>query len=290
MSKKILSLLLAVLFVLALPSCAMFGGENPETNRNDETAAPSTESGSGEGSTDSPAPVTPVIPTREPGAPMTVCIDAGHGFSDPGASGEFIGEKTESELTAEIAEVLKEELEAAGYRVIMLRDDSHYVSVDEICKAADAVGMKYLKDALVDDSRFAPYNRIVWANVLHRETYIDFLVSIHLDSYGGPEDVWGTRLYYCSENSFSDESEQLCLSVTNAINERVEGRKARYYAKDWDEAYAITKRGDMPSFLIEMGFITNQSDAEAILDDGWRHEMAKAMVEGFENYFADEQS
>ena len=287
MFKKIVSLLLAVMFVFSLSSCGpLSDADTTVDHRSGETAAVVAD-GSGDG-TDEPVVIRPVIPKREPDAPMTVCIDAGHGYSDPGATTEYVDGRFESELTAEIAEILKDELEGAGYRVIMLRDDSHYLTVEEISAAADAVGLKYVKESLVDDGRYAPYNRLVWANTIHRETYIDFLVSIHLDSYGGPEDVWGTRLYYCSENDYSAESERLCLSVTNAINERVEGRKARYYANKWDDAYAITKRGDMPSFLIEMGYISNQGDAEAILNDEWRHEMAKAMVKGFEDYFGVE--
>ncbi len=288
MSKKMLTLLLTIIVVLSTTSCSFLNGEKNDNKRTDETPASVSSSDPSSGPQDSSntdntgSERLPVIPKREKGAPMTVCIDAGHGFVDPGCtsiSGEY-----EKELTMNFAKELKQKLEDAGHRVVMLHDGERLITVDEICREADARGMSYVKEKLIEDNRFAPYNRAVWANVLHRDAYIDIFISIHADTFSD-ENVKGTRLYYCSENSVSDDSERLCLSVTNAINDAIPERKARYYAQNFEDAYIITKRSDMPAFLIELGFISNEEDAKAILDDEWRDDMAEALTRGFEDYF-----
>ena len=81
-------------------------------------------------STEAPQTTSPII---NPDAP-TVCIDAGHGFSDPGALGNLNGTfYHEDDLNLAISLKLKDELLALGYNVIMTHDgtnlpDDQYVT------------------------------------------------------------------------------------------------------------------------------------------------------------------
>lgn len=286
MIKKNLSLTVMLILALSLCSCSFFRTVE-ETETKDTTSPVTEEVTDTDAVTDTETAETdplPVIPTRDPNAPPTICIDAGHGYVDPGCSTDYINGRDESDIVAEYAEVLKATLEGMGYRVILLRDDDKYVTADEISAAADQMGMTYMKDKLVDDKRFAPYNRAVWANVIHRETYIDLFVSLHIDSYDAMESVRGTRIYYCSENNYSADSQKLCTAVGGAIDSTLPTQGTKLYPVPFKDAFVVTKHTEMPSLLIEMGFATNKTDAENIIDEEWRASFTGAVAEGIKNY------
>lgn len=283
MIKKLFALLLVTVLAMGMVSCDMLRPAEEETVKPaDETSdtvasAPEEAQSSSVPETSSPLPL---IPTPEPGAPKTVCIDAGHGYDDPGCTTEYLNGAYERDIVAGYADSLKAELEAMGYRVIMLHTPEKYITAAEIAEGADKVGLEYKKDKLVDDGRFAAYNRTVWLNVLHRYTYIDAFISIHIDTFTADESVRGTRVYYCSETAYSDSSSKLCSAVTSALVGALPDTKARSFAKNQNEAYIVTKYSQMPSVLVEMGFATNPDDAENILDEEWKADFVGAMADG----------
>ena len=297
MSKKPISLILAVIIAVSLCSCSLLKNA-PETSDTSRNTVPPTESVSQTDPADEPPTdtetasatsaatthIAPVIPTPEPGAPKTVLIDAGHGYIDPGCTTEYLGGKYERDIVAEAAEQLRLVLESEGYRTVMLRDDSKYITASEIAAAADRIGLSYLPDKLVDDQRFAAYNRTVWANVLLREQYIDMFISLHIDVYEASEDVRGTRIYYCSENDYSSLSEKLSSAITARLAGALPDMNPRYFAKGWNDAFVVTKRTDMPSILIEMGFASNKDDAANLLDPEWRETFVSAVADGIGDY------
>lgn len=58
----------------------------------------------------------------------------------------------------------------------------------------------------------------------------------------------------------------------------------RYFAKGWNDAFVVTKRADMPSILIEMGFASNKDDAANLLDPEWRETFVSAVADGIGDY------
>ena len=283
--------MLACFLCLSLCSCSFFRTaeteslntetDPPESSHEDSTAV--TEE-TDFFTTDDITEKLPVIPTRDPDAPGTICIDAGHGYVDPGCTTDYLNGLYERDIVAEYADELKVILEGMGYRVILLRDDDKYITAEEISAAADDLGMDYMKDKLVDDQRFAPYNRCVWANVLHRETYIDLFISLHIDSYDSMQSVRGTRIYYCSENPYSVASQNMCTAIKDALAKNLPDQNPRTFPKSFADAFVVTKHTEMPSALIEMGFATNKTDAENLLDKEWRDTFLNSVAEGVKNY------
>ncbi len=284
MAKRIVSLVLAAVFALSATSCALPSSfVRVESEAKHTEGSPASEHGTE--TEEKKTPSEPVIPTPVPGAPKNVCIDAGHGYVDPGCTTDFLNGQFERELVDDMAEKLKSELVSRGYNVVMLRDNDRYVTAAEVADAADAMGMEYLPEKLVDDGRFYAYNRIIWANVLHRETWIDALVSIHVDSFPEMEEVHGTRIHFCRETPYSEDSEELCTKLVEAIDGSLPDMKPRAYGEKWSDGYIVTKHGDMPSVLVECGFATNEEDAKRISDPEWRAEYAKALADGIDEYF-----
>ena len=302
--KFCLVIVLILVTALLLPSCSPFRSADNPAATDTGTKTPTEESGTKaptEESTQSPSEsgaesteansetesetiVLPAIPVRDPDAPLTVCIDAGHGYTDPGCTSTYLDGRFERDIVAEYAEVLKEKLEEMGYRVILLRDDDVYIDAEKILQTAKELGMSILEDKIVDDGRFAPYNRSVWTNVLHRETYIDLFVSLHIDAFDSMESVRGTRIYYCTETPYSAESEKLCAALSAAVVETLPETNARNFPKAASEAYVVTKHTEMPSVLVEMGFATNPDDAANILSEEWRDSFCDAIARGIMTY------
>ena len=273
--KRYIKLLALAMSMLCLCSCGFRDAEEPADNKEAASAS----------ATEAQAQEAAVIPKRDPNAPLTVCIDAGHGYDDPGCTSDFLGDTWEREINADYAMELKAELESRGYRVVMLHSPEKYVTADEIKKAADAIGLVYKKDKVVEDGVFGAYNRTVWANVLHRETFIDVFVSIHVDSLPSDKTVKGTRTYYCSENTYSSASRRLSDSISAAISDTLPEQKAKTYAKNYADAYIVTKHSHMPSALIEIGFASNKTDAKNILDPEWRGKFVSAVADGLTAYW-----
>lgn len=276
--KKFLLLFLVLTTFLSLVSCSVFRNDGTSqvsvTTVETETAAPEQTPGA-------------VVPRRVEGDPLTVCIDAGHGYTDPGCTSDFLGGVYESEITMKYAEELKSVLEGIGCRVIMLHTPDKFVTVDEIVAGADKIGLVYMKDKLLDDGRFYSYNRTVWANVLHRETFIDAFISVHINAFPEDKTVSGTRTYYFAEGGYRELSASLCESITLSVKDALPEQKPKYYAKNTAEAFVVNKHAHMPSALVEVGFATNKKDAENILDDEWRVAFVTAVAEGIVNYYDD---
>lgn len=278
---KIKFIATVIIASMLLMSCSLFrSAESPSLPVESDTESSSTT----DEVTEPPMAAEPAIPVKKPGDPLTVCIDAGHGYTDPGCTTKYLSGKYEREIVSDYSKVLKTKLEEMGYRVILLRNDEHYVDAAEVAAAARKLGMSILEDKLVDDGRFAPYNRSVWANVLHRDTYIDLFVSIHIDSFEEMESVRGTRIYYCTDTPYSIGSKKLCDALVESVKAALPDTNARSFAKSSAEAYVVTKHTEMPSVLIEMGFATNPDDAASILDTEWRDSFCQAIAEGIKAY------
>jgi N-acetylmuramoyl-L-alanine amidase len=53
-----------------------------------------------------------------------------------------------------------------------------------------------------------------------------------------------------------------------------------------DNAFYVVKNIDVPSVLCEVGFVTNKTDAEHMLDEAWRQAAAEAIAQGILDYIS----
>ncbi|MDD6484931.1 MAG: N-acetylmuramoyl-L-alanine amidase family protein [Clostridiales bacterium] len=177
-----------------------------------------------------------------------IVIDAGHGGSDPGAIGTLNGERVnESDLTLQIAYKVKSILESAGYTVLMTREDDTYKTLVE---------------------------RPTLANDYHAAIF----VSIHINS-ADPSSANGTEVYYAASNngdSYGVSSSQLAKNILNrmlaymgSVNRGVKTAE-----------HAVTKRTDMPSCLVEVGFISNSDELSKMVDETYQYQAAQGIAEG----------
>ena len=224
-----------------------------------------------------------VLPNPDDGVTV-VCIDAGHGYVDSGTVSGLPSGMTERDLVDQYAEALRAELVSRDIVVIMLRNNEVYIDAKQVESLAKQYQVNYMPDKLVNDRRFAAYNRSVYANVLNMQQPIDLLISLHADAFVGSSSVNGTRIYYCSENNYTARSSKLSDKLASAIKAVLPDTRAKSYADDWDSAYTITKRTNMPSVLVEIGFCTSPTDVQNMLNETWRNTFVNAMADGVEAF------
>jgi N-acetylmuramoyl-L-alanine amidase len=229
-------------------------------------------------------------PAEEPkrGKPLIV-IDPGHGGIDPGAVGATINEK---QLTLAVAKALKKELEESGkFRVLLTRSRDVYIPLRE---------------------RFG----------LAREKGADLFISLHADSHNNPL-TRGASVYTLSEKASDAESEALAAKenksdiiagvdlskqshvVSNILidlaqrdTKNMSTRFASLLVRELKEqtmllgnthrfaGFAVLKAPDVPSVLVEMGYISSSKDEALLSSSGHQKKLARTVRQAVENYFS----
>jgi len=237
-----------------------------------------------------PPPSPPVKPRRAPPARPMIALDPGHGGVDPGATG--INGIHEKDITLATAREVKRQLEATGrFRVIMTRDDDEFVPLRE---------------------------RVARA----RQAGADLFVSLHADSIARTE-IRGLSIYTQSDKGSDHEAETLAAKENRAdaiggidlshendqvatilidLAQRDTRNHSRRFATtmlreaahvirllpqpDRAAAFAVLTAPDVPSVLIEMGYLSNVEDAALLTQPMHRARLAGSLVHAVEGYFA----
>ncbi len=194
-----------------------------------------------------------------------IFIDPGHGFGDSGTSSELLGDVLEKDITLDIAKEVNRILSESGYNVMLTHDGN------EFPKAPNDDG----------DALFYIDERVSYVN----SKGADLFVSIHCDSFPDNDSVRGTRIYYCSGNKHSEESAKLVDGLKAAIDsEYASYKEVITYGREIANSYYVTAYTECPSALIEVGFVTSPKDAEKMLDDEWKHNMAYLIATAVADY------
>jgi N-acetylmuramoyl-L-alanine amidase len=208
-------------------------------------------------------------PQTEPPVPAkkVVCIDAGHGYDDPGTDTEAFGDWSEKDITLDIALRLGAVLEKAGCKVA-------YTRTDDIIP----------KDAPLNADGFYLVNTRAREKFLNSLGHVDTFVSVHCDSYEQNPDINGVRIYY-----YNDNSKNIDVFASDVAAGIKDGLKLTSFTGrtlpvieglDKDNAYYVTKCTNIPSVLVETGFVTNEKDVKNMLTEKWRQDMAQGIADG----------
>ncbi len=197
-------------------------------------------------STSKPSVSTPNPDNKEK---KIVVIDAGHGGSDPGASGTYNGKKyNEKDLTLSVAKKVQSILTSKGIPVVMTRTGDIYPTLDE-------------RPALANQQNAALF------------------VSIHINSVDNAPGASGAEVYYSSSNNDDDygvTSKELAQSLLSEVL-KLTGQKSRGVKT---ESHVVTRKCDMPAALYEIGFITNAEEIEKMISDDFQQKVAQGLANG----------
>ena len=174
-----------------------------------------------------------------------IFIDPGHGGPDPGAVGNGVTEEyVNLNVSLELARLLRE----AGFDVKIYRTTS-----DE----------NVLQNKNADLS-----NRAQTAN----KWGADYFISIHTNSSENPS-AQGVEAYVYR---LGGASERLAKSITKAVSEELGSRNRGVMQAN----FAVLKRTNMPAVLIELGYLTNQTEALNLNSPAWQRAVARAIFNG----------
>ncbi|MBM7706107.1 N-acetylmuramoyl-L-alanine amidase, partial [Chryseomicrobium aureum] len=176
-----------------------------------------------------------------------IIIDAGHGGKDSGAVG--VTGLVEKEVNLSTATYLKQELEARGATVLMIRsNDTFYELVER--------------------------------TTLSNTTDFDAFVSIHADSYS--RDSRGSTTFYNSTTSYNGpKSAQLAQSIqTNLI-----ANIGTYNRGFRDATYFVIRNNELPAVLVELAFLSNPTEEAMLKTTDFRKRAAVGITKGLEEFF-----
>lgn len=238
--------------------------------------------------------IVPPVPPKRPDLRRIIAVDPGHGGADPGTIG--VSGTYEKNVTLATGLELRKVLEASGrYRVVMTRSNDTFVPLRERVAIARAAGA-------------------------------ELFISLHADSIHDRHHR-GASVYTLSEVASDKEAEALAnkenksdllagmdLSnenpeVTNILIDLAQRETMNYSAmfaidlvKELDRAakininphrfagFAVLKAPDIPSVLIEMGYLSNPLDEKALKNPRQRHALAEAILHAADLFFSEKRS
>lgn len=250
-----------------------------------------------------PLPVAPVEPPplaqsgsspdtggKQQGRDILIMIDAGHGGEDPGAMGP--GRVREKDITLKIAKALEARVnQQKGYRAELTRKGDYYIDLRKRSKMA-------------------------------RDKNADLFVSIHADAFKNPNAV-GASVFAWSQRGATSETARfladkenlsdlvggadpnsvddtlvqvladlqldgtvrLSLGMGNYVLQEV-GTIARLHKHHVEQAgFMVLKSVNVPSLLVETGFISNPGEARNLNSPDYQQKMAAAIFTGIDKHF-----
>ena len=237
-----------------------------------------------------PALSTPVPPAASRGRDILIAIDAGHGGQDPGALGPR--RVREKDVVLAIARALAERVnQQPGYRAMLVRKGDYFIPLHkrrDIARAARAdLFVSIHADAFTHSRAFGSSvyalsprgaTSVSAAFLAERENGADLIGGVNL---GAKDDVLAGVLTDLSMTATMDASLGVGSRVLGSM-----GRVARLHKRRVEQAgFVVLKSPDMPSILVETGFISNPTEAERLSTARYQRAMAKAIFEGLGNYF-----
>lgn len=223
----------------------------------------------------------------------TIVIDPGHGGIDPGAIG--VSGKLEKDVVLAIAEELRDQLEQTGrYDVVLTREGDEFVRLRDRLRTA-------------------------------REQHGALFLSLHADSLTEARQVQGAAIYTLSERASNDEAARLArkenradilggvdlsdqedvvtqilidLAQRDANNKSIKvaellaeelGEVTKMLRRQRQQAgFVVLKSPDMPSALVELGYLSNPVDEQRLTDAEHVADLAGAIVRAVDRFFGFE--
>jgi N-acetylmuramoyl-L-alanine amidase len=283
--------------VVLPPADVVQAGHAPATKGQTPTAVAASSQIDATEKTDA-APVAPAVETKDTSVmepiptrnsrPLVV-LDAGHGGVDPGACGKSI-HLCEKGLTLDMVKRVRDELKDRNIEVILTRDSDVYIP-------------------LPDRPRVA------------QKSNADLFVSLHADMHPTDRSVRGATVYMVSEKASDREAARLMNSendrdvmagvaladetpeVQNILMSLVQRdtlNSSIYLGKSiLDElgdfttvrkrtlmsaGFRVLKSPDVPSVLVEMGYLSNVQEEKQLASSSYRAKLAKVIADGIEDY------
>ncbi len=197
-----------------------------------------------------------IVPANAvPVSDKVIVLDAGHGASDGGAIGTTgVAEK---DINLKIAQKLQKLLEQTGATVIVTRADDSAIAET---KRNDMRLRKSIKET----------------------SAADIFVSIHMNKFSQSK-YSGAQVFYSSDDKSKALGEAIQSSMRNILNP-----DNNRVAKNAENSIYILKKSDVPSVIVECGFLSNPEEEELLTQSDYQDKVAWSVYAGITSYFDNE--
>jgi N-acetylmuramoyl-L-alanine amidase len=238
------------------------------------------------------ADAVPPVPAAASGdARSLVVLDPGHGGIDTGTKGP--NGETEKDIVLKMAERLRQRIEKAGkYRVLMTRTGDTFVPLaDRVRFARNASAALFVSihaDALPHREGDAQGASVYTlsdtasdseaARLAEQENRADIIAGVNLKTE--PEDVAGILLDLAERETkgFSLQFAHKLLTDLKTVT--------RLHKEPLKSAgFRVLRAPDIPSVLIELGYVSNHADLQSLLSDAWQNRTADTIAQAIDSYF-----
>jgi N-acetylmuramoyl-L-alanine amidase len=176
-----------------------------------------------------------------------IVVDPGHGGRDPGTVNGSVYEKN---IVMDVSSLVAKKLQSSGARVILTRYNN-----DQFPSLEDRVDISENK-------------------------YAELFVSVHVNA--AVAEANGTETYY---NSTHNDNATESYYLAKAIQDRIVSMVNMNNRGVKDAPFFVIKNQEIPSVLVELGFITNDGDLSKLTSSYYKELYAEAIYQGIRDYY-----
>lgn len=228
---------------------------------------------------------TAARPRQTGDRPLVIALDPGHGGVDPGAERDGL---TEADLMLRFARELAEVLRRRGHRVVLTRENDEFVGLrgrSTIARAAGADLMISLHADAVEGGgaegatvyTLSPGNtNALAAEIAQRHGRDDLLL-------GAGDIEQGDEIARILVELARAETAPRGLMLADALVTGLSGAGVQLHKRPrLGGRFTVLKAPDIPSVLLELGFMSDPEDMDNLRSVDWRSRMAAAVSDGIE--------
>jgi N-acetylmuramoyl-L-alanine amidase len=183
-----------------------------------------------------------------------IVVDAGHGGPDAGCTSDLL-EWSEANIAFDIATRVEGRLTALGATAFLSRPADLNMALDEQARAefSNAAGA-------------------------------DLVISIHADALANEAARGVATYFFGNATTHSSVGQRLAQLIQDEIVTRTDLPDGRVHGKTWD----LLRWTTMPAVRVEIGYLSNPTDAARLSDPGFRDVVAEAIASGVQHLFTPE--
>jgi N-acetylmuramoyl-L-alanine amidase len=221
-----------------------------------------------------------------------IVLDPGHGGIDTGTKGP--NGQLEKDIVLDFTKRLREKIETAGkYRVLLTRSDDTFVPLAERVRFAREAGAALFISIHADslprregDTQGATVYTLsetatdpAAARLAEQENRADVIAGVDLKEQ--PDDVAGI-LIDLAQRETKTFSVQFASKLVGIMKQTTRLHKDPLKSA----GFRVLRAPDVPSVLVELGYVSNKEDLQSLSSDSWRDRTANAMASAIDGYFS----
>jgi N-acetylmuramoyl-L-alanine amidase len=221
-----------------------------------------------------------------------VVLDPGHGGIDTGTKGP--NGDMEKDIVLDFAGRLRQRIEKTGkYRVLMTRTDDTFIPLGERVHIARNAGAALFVSIHADslpkkegDAQGATVYTLSEtatdseaARLAEQENRADVIAGVDLKDE--PDDVAGILLDLAQR-----ETKTFSVQFAHRLVSELKAATRLHKNPLKSAGFKVLRAPDVPSVLVELGYVSNKDDLQSLLSDTWRDRTAATVAQAIDIYFS----